>query len=69
MKPTFSNFQQIDIRLRQLDLERQIAKEELKLLKTEISQEFQPYSWVEPLVKGASKYGIFYMLKALFSKR
>ncbi|MFC5195585.1 hypothetical protein ACFPH8_09620 [Bizionia hallyeonensis] len=69
MKPPYTNFQDIEIELKQLNLERKIAWEELKLLKTEIKDDFRPYNWIEPLIKGASKYGVFVLFRKLFSRR
>lgn len=69
MKPFYSNFQQIEIQLKQLDLERKIAREELKLLKIGLKDDFQPFKWVEPIVRGASKYGVFMLIRKLFFRR
>ncbi|OBX21129.1 MULTISPECIES: hypothetical protein [Bizionia] len=69
MKPPYTNFHDIETELKQLNLERKIAWEELKLLKTEIKDDFRPYNWIEPIVKGASKYGVFVLFRKLFSRR
>ncbi|MCX7550087.1 hypothetical protein [Xanthomarina sp. F2636L] len=69
MKPTYTNFEQIETDLKRLYLERKVAWEELKLLKTEFKESFRPFNWVEPIIKGASKYGVFVLLRKFFLKR
>ncbi|GGG58355.1 hypothetical protein [Bizionia arctica] len=69
MKPSYKNFEQIETELQLLDLERQVAWEELKLLKTEFKEDFRPLNWVEPIIKGASKYGLIMLIKKIFFKR
>ena len=69
MKPLYTNFEQIETDLRRFDLERKVAWEELKLIKTEFKEDFRPFNWVEPIIKGASKYGVFMLLRKLFTKR
>ena len=68
MKPYYTNFDDLETEIKQLSLERQIAWEELKLLKTEVKDDFRPYNWIEPIVKGASKYGVFMLFRKLFSR-
>ncbi|SFN74117.1 hypothetical protein SAMN04487989_103136 [Bizionia echini] len=68
MKPNYTNFNDIEADLKLLNLERKIAWEELKLLKTELKDDFRPYNWIEPIIKGASKYGVFVLFRKLFSK-
>ncbi len=68
MKPHYTNFDDLETEIKQLSLERQIAWEELKLLKTEIKDDFRPYNWIEPIIKGASKYGVFMLFRKLFSR-
>lgn len=69
MKQAYTNFEQIETDLKRLDLERLVAWEELKLLKTEFKEDLRPLNWVEPIIKGASKYGLFMLLRKLFSRR
>ena len=69
MKPSYTNFDQIETDLKRLDLQKQVAWEELKLLKTEFKEGFRPLHWVESTVKIAGKYGVFLLLKKFISKR
>lgn len=69
MKPIYTNFKDLDTDIKRLDLERKIAWEELKLLKTEVKADFRPFNWVEPIIKVASKYGVFVLFKKFFNKR
>lgn len=69
MIPSYTNFEQIETDLKRLDLERKVAREELKLLKKEFKEDFRPLNWIEPVIKGVSKYGLFVLIRKLFIKR
>ncbi|TYB77095.1 hypothetical protein [Bizionia myxarmorum] len=64
----YKNFDELDVRIKMLNLERKIAWEELKLLKTELKQDFSPYNWVPPIIRGAGKYGIFMLVRKLLTR-
>lgn len=68
MKPSYKNFDQIETELQLLDLQRKVAWEELKMVKTEFKEDFRPLNWVETLLKGAGKYGVFVLFRKLFTK-
>ncbi|MEO8934188.1 MAG: hypothetical protein ABI295_07755 [Xanthomarina sp.] len=69
MKPSYTNFDQIENDLKLLDLQRKVAWEELKMMKTEFKEDFKPFNWVESLIKGAGKYGVFMIFRKFLSKR
>ncbi|MDO6598144.1 DUF6327 family protein [Oceanihabitans sp. 2_MG-2023] len=62
---TYKSFKDIDNDLRRLDLERQIAWEELKLVKEDIKEDLQPINWVRSAIKMAGKMGGFMLLKKI----
>ncbi|HLV39584.1 hypothetical protein [Xanthomarina sp.] len=68
MKPSYTNFKQIETDLKLLNLQRKVSWEELKLIKTEFKEDLRPFNWVETLIKGAGKYGVFVLFRKLFRK-
>ncbi|EGV44385.1 hypothetical protein BZARG_736 [Bizionia argentinensis JUB59] len=68
MKPSYTNFNDLETDLKRLNLERRIAWEEIKLLKTEFKDDLTPYNWIEPIIKKASKYGVFMLVRKMFTK-
>ncbi|APY00832.1 hypothetical protein CLV86_1605 [Lacinutrix venerupis] len=68
MKKTFLNFNDIEVELRRLDLEREIAKEELKSVKGDLKESLQPAEWMQTGLKVAGKIGSMMLLKKLFRK-
>ncbi|MBQ0786441.1 MAG: hypothetical protein KBT69_03010 [Oceanihabitans sp.] len=62
---TYNSFKDIDNELKKLDLERQIAWEELKLVKEEFKEDLQPLNWVSSALKIAGKMGGFMLLKKI----
>jgi len=60
----YQSFEEIETDLKRLNLERKIALEEMKLLKTEFQDNLKPSNWVVSTVLGvASKYGFYWLLK------
>lgn len=55
----------IEKELKILNLERQIAWEEIKAVKEEYKEDFKPYNWVQSGLKIASKYGFMMMLRKI----
>ena len=51
--------------LRRLQLEKQIAWEELKVVKSEFKETLQPYTWLQTGFKMASKVGIMMLIKKI----
>jgi len=59
----YKNFEQIDYDLTRLNLERQIALEEIKGLKQEVKEDLSPYSWMTTVLSAVKKYGILYLIR------
>lgn len=59
----YKSFDEIDYDLNRLQLERQIAWEELKSLKHDFREDMRPLNWVNTGLRVAGKYGVFYLLK------
>ncbi|WP_452228795.1 DUF6327 family protein [Lacinutrix sp. MEBiC02404] len=62
---TYNSFKDIDNDLKKLYLERQIAWEELKLVKEEFKEDLNPLNWVRTALKIAGKMGGFMLLKKI----
>jgi hypothetical protein len=54
---TYQSFEQIDSDLKQLSLQRQIALEELKIMKNDFEESIRPISILRDAFKFLSKYG------------
>jgi hypothetical protein len=61
----YKTFEEIDYDLKRLNLERQIAFEELKGFKGEVKEDLKPLHWIQTLIKYASKYGSYLLLKKI----
>ncbi|MEM6517155.1 MAG: hypothetical protein AAF688_13295 [Bacteroidota bacterium] len=61
----YSNFKEIDYHLERLSIERQIAREKLKLVKEDYKEHLKPLSWLQTGLKFAGKYGIYYFIKRI----
>jgi len=68
MKKVYRNFNEIDEELTRLELERQIAIEEIKAVKGDLKESLQPSQWMQTGVKVAGKIGSMVLLKKLFRK-
>lgn len=64
----YKSFDEIDYDLNRLNLERQIAWEEIKGVKNDFQEDIKPLNWVSTGIKVAGKYGILVLLKKLISK-
>ncbi|MCX7547211.1 DUF6327 family protein [Xanthomarina sp. F1114] len=62
----YQSFEDIERELKHLDLERKIAWEEMKLLKSEFQDDLKPANWVQLALKIAGKYGLFLISKRFF---
>jgi hypothetical protein len=60
---TYKNFDEIDLDLKRLNLERQIAWEELKGMKREVEQDLSPYLWISTVLSVLKKYGFIYFVR------
>jgi len=65
---TFKSFDEIDYELTKLNLERQIAWEEIKGLKNDFKEDMKPLNWVGTGLKYAGKYGVLVLLRKLIRK-
>lgn len=57
--------EEITTDLKRLQLEKQIAWEELKLIKGDFKESLQPYQWVQTGLKIFSKFGVMLLLKKI----
>lgn len=64
----YQSFEEIDEDLKRHNLERQIALEELKLTKNQISEDLAPMNWLDTFFKLFYKYGFWILIKRLFKK-
>lgn len=65
---TFKSFDEIDYELTKLNLERQIAWEEIKGLKNDFKEDMKALNWVGTGLKYAGKYGVLVLLRKLIRK-
>lgn len=65
---TYKSFDEIDYDLNRLRLERQIAWEELKVLKNDFQEDMRPLNWMNTGLKAAGKYGVLLLLKRLIRR-
>lgn len=63
---SYENVEQIEQDLRRLDLERQIALEELKGVKHDFEQKLKPINMIGGVLKFVSKYGLLMIFKKIF---
>lgn len=59
----YQSFQDIEYNLTRLKLERNIALEEIKLVKSEFKHNLKPANWVITVANVAGKYGFYVLLK------
>ncbi len=62
----YSSFKEIEYDLKRLNLERQIAVEQLKSFKVQVQEDLQPLNWVQSGFKLAGKLSTVVLLKKLF---
>lgn len=61
----YDSFEEIDRDLKRLSLERNIALEEMKLLKSEFKDDLKPINWVNTILSGLGKYGLYTLIKRI----
>ena len=66
MHKIYRNLEEIDLDLQTLQLQRQIALEELKYTKYELKESVTPSNWVSSVLSFVKKYGVLYLAKRLF---
>lgn len=60
---TYKDLNEINLDLKRLNLERQIAWEEMKGLNQKVKQDLHPYSWIDTALSAVKKYGIIYLIR------
>ncbi|WP_179006090.1 DUF6327 family protein [Winogradskyella forsetii] len=66
---SYTTFKEIDNDLKRHKLERDIAWEELKLIKSEFKEDLHPLNWVSTALKVTGKYSFIAMIrKWIFGK-
>jgi hypothetical protein len=63
---TYESFEQIDSDLKRLTLERQIAMEELKIVKNDFEESIRPIRMLCDAFNFLSKYGALLFIKKIF---
>ncbi|MDW5288244.1 hypothetical protein [Formosa sp. PL04] len=66
MKKEFKNFEEIKLELKRLDLERQIAWEEMKGLKEDVKEDLNPLNWIQTVLNYIGKVGSLMFIKKMF---
>ncbi len=59
----YQSFTEIETDLKRLNLERKIAFEEMKLLKTEFKEDLKPSNWINTILQVVGKYGLYVLMK------
>ncbi len=62
----YNSFSEIEKDLKKLQLEKEIAIEELKIVKHDFEAYTKPIVWVNKALKYLSKYGVLLMIKKMF---
>jgi len=65
---SYQSFDEIENELKKLNLEREIAFEELKIVKHDFEDILKPLNWVNSILQYTGKYGILLMIKKIFKK-
>lgn len=63
---SYKTFNEIELDLKRLYLEKEIAFEELKIVKQDFEDYLKPVTWVNSILKTISKYGVLYLIKKMF---
>ena len=61
----YNTEEDIELSLKRLNLERQIALEELKSVKGDFKESIQPANWLQSGIKFFSNYGMLMLVKKL----
>ncbi|ADV49125.1 hypothetical protein I2486_09135 [Cellulophaga sp. E16_2] len=61
----YTSFEEIELDLKLLSLERKIAIEELKGLKLKVQEDLSPLNWLQTGIKMAKKFGTLLLVKKL----
>ncbi|TPV34901.1 hypothetical protein FJ651_05045 [Paucihalobacter ruber] len=61
----YNTFDDVDTDLKRFDLERKIAREELKLVQGKVEKDLQPINLIVAVLKVIGKVGMFKLLKKI----
>jgi hypothetical protein len=62
---TYKSLKELEYDLKRLNLERQIALEELKIATNDIQDSLKPARWVVSISKFLGKYGLWVLLRKI----
>lgn len=65
----YTSFDQLETEIRKLNLQRSIAKEQLKHLGLEVKRDLSSLSWIKNGLSGLAKYGSLLLIKKLFTHK
>ncbi|NRD22766.1 hypothetical protein HNV10_05910 [Winogradskyella litoriviva] len=60
---TYTTFKEINKDIKRYELERDIAWEELKLIKNELKEDLQPLNWISTALKLTGKYSFIAIIR------
>lgn len=61
----YNNLDEVEYDLKRLNLERQIALEELKGIKYELREDLSPYNWIASSISTIKKFGLWYFIRKI----
>ena len=61
----YNNLEEVEFDLKRLQLERQIALEEIKGIKQDIKDDLSPFSWISTAISALKKYGMLYLIRKI----
>ena len=61
----YNNLNEVEYDLKKLNLERQIALEQIKGLKNDVKEDLSPYSWLSTIFSAVKKFGVLYLVKKI----
>ena len=66
MRPSYNSFDEIKKELKKLNLQRQIAFEEIKGLKYDVQDDFSSQNWLQTALGAIKKFGMLYLIRKVF---
>lgn len=61
----YKNLNEVEYDLKRLNLERQIALEQIKGIKNDVKEDLSPYSWLSTVFSAVKKFGVLYLVKKI----
>lgn len=65
----YTTFEEISYDLKRLNLEREIAAEELHNLGLEVKESFKPSHLISAAASAFQDYGVYYLIRKFFKKK